>query len=449
MAKTTDLTNGNINKLLLGFAFPTLISNLFQQFYNLADTAIAGHILGDNALVAIGATSSLFSLIMTFANGLSGGFGIIIAREFGAKNESTVKSAVAHSLIINIIIGAVIFLLSLVVTKPILTAMNTPAAQFGDAYRYIIVILCTVAVPMIYNLEATILRSVGDSKTPLYFLIFASIMNIILDWVFMKNLNMGVTGAAVATVVSQLTASLLCLIVIKKNFPVLHITKSYFARDKKLTSDMLSAGMTMATMNSIFSIGSIIMQGAINALGETIIAAHLASRKLAEMFMQPLVTVGLACSTFVSQNFGAKKYDRISKAIRYSLIYCAVWSVISFFILWFLGAKATVLITGTGNAEVVRNTAMYLRINAPFYFVLGILFVLRFSIQSINRKIPPLISSAMELGTKTAAAFVFIPMWKYTGACIAEPLSWCMGAIYLSVVFASKMKKINQKSKAQ
>lgn len=448
MAKTTDLTNGNINKLLLGFAFPTLISNLFQQFYNLADTAIAGHILGDNALVAIGATSSLFSLIMTFANGLSGGFGIIIAREFGAKNESKVKSAVAHSLIINIIIGAVIFLLSLVVTKPILTAMNTPAAQFGDAYRYIIVILCTIAVPMIYNLEATILRSVGDSKTPLYFLIFASIMNIILDWVFMKNLNMGVTGAAVATVVSQLTASLLCLIVIKKNFPVLHITKSDFARDKKLTSDMLSAGMTMATMNSIFSIGSIIMQGAINALGETIIAAHLASRKLAEMFMQPLVTVGLACSTFVSQNFGAKKYDRISKAIRYSLIYCAVWSVISFFILWFLGAKATVLITGTGNAEVVRNTAMYLRINAPFYFVLGILFVLRFSIQSINRKIPPLISSAMELGTKTAAAFAFIPMWKYTGACIAEPLSWCMGAIYLSVVFASEMKKINQKSKA-
>ncbi|MCI5514936.1 MAG: MATE family efflux transporter [Oscillospiraceae bacterium] len=448
MAKTTDLTKGNINKLLLSFAFPTLISNLFQQFYNLADTAIAGHILGDNALVAIGATSSLFSLIMTFANGLSGGFGIIIAREFGAKNESKVKRAVAHSLSINIIIGAVIFLLSLVVTKPILTAMNTPAAQFGDAYRYIIVILCTVAVPMIYNLEATILRSVGDSKTPLYFLIFASIMNIILDWVFMKNLDMGVTGAAVATVVSQLSASLLCLIVIKKNFPVLHITKSDFARDKKLTSDMLSAGMTMATMNSIFSIGSIIMQGAINALGETIIAAHLASRKLAEMFMQPLVTVGLACSTFVSQNFGAKKYDRIAKAIRYSLIYCAVWSVISFFVLWFLGAKATVLITGTGNAEVVRNTAMYLRINAPFYFVLGILFVLRFSIQSINRKIPPLISSAMELGTKIAAAFVFIPMWKYTGACIAEPLSWCMGAIYLSVVFASDMKKINQKSKA-
>lgn len=448
MAKTTDLTKGNINKLLLGFAFPTLISNLFQQFYNLADTAIAGHILGDNALVAIGATSSLFSLIMTFANGLSGGFGIIIAREFGAKNESKVKRAVAHSLSINIIIGAVICLLSLVVTKPILTAMNTPAAQFGDAYRYIIVILCTVAVPMIYNLEATILRSVGDSKTPLYFLIFASIMNIILDWVFMKNLDMGVTGAAVATVVSQLSASLLCLIVIKKNFPVLHITKSDFARDKKLTSDMLSAGMAMATMNSIFSIGSIIMQGAINALGETIIAAHLASRKLAEMFMQPLVTVGLACSTFVSQNFGAKKYDRIAKAIRYSLIYCAVWSVISFFVLWFLGAKATVLITGTGNAEVVRNTAMYLRINAPFYFVLGILFVLRFSIQSINRKIPPLISSAMELGTKIAAAFVFIPMWKYTGACIAEPLSWCMGAIYLSVVFASEMKKINQKSKA-
>lgn len=442
MARTQDLTVGSTKRLLLYFAFPTLVSNLFQQFYNLADTAIAGHILGDNALVAIGASSSIYSLVLTFAFGLNGGFGIIIAQCFGARDEKRLKSAVAQSLALNALISVVVCIASLFAAKPVLRLMNTPEARLDDAYGYIIIILTMIIIPMLYNLEATVLRSLGDSKTPLYFLILASILNIILDYVFIKYLNMGVRGAAAATIAAQLVAVLLCLAVIIKSFKIIRLTKESFIPSRALLGKMLSTGMAMAMMNSIFSVGSIIMQGAINALGENIIAAHLASRKAAEMFMQPLVTLGTACSTFVGQNYGAAKYKRINEAIKYSIIYAFAWSVITFFVLFFAGGEIARLITGTASNEVIESTQMYLKINAPFYFVLGILFILRFSIQSIDRKIPPLISSTMELATKICAAFVFIPKWGYFGACIAEPVSWCLGAVFLIFAFKKALKSI-------
>lgn len=444
MANTQDLTVGNTKKLLLLFAFPTLLSNLFQQFYNLADTAIAGHILGDDALVAIGATSSIYSLVITFATGLNGGFGIIFSQCFGAKDYKQLKKAVSHSLIINIIIAAVISIISFAVITPVLEIMNTPTEQVKDAYSYIIIILSSIAAPMLYNLEITILRALGDSKTPLYFLIFASIFNIILDYIFIKYMNTGVMGAALATIIAQAIAMILCFAVIAKSFKIIALNKNDFKFSKQLFSKMMSSGLTMAMMNSIFSIGSIIMQGAINSLGKTIIAAHLASRKLAEIFMQPLVTIGHTCSIFAGQNYGAKKYNRISQAIKYSLIYAFTWSVISFAILFFFGGNLSQLITGSVNSEVTQNTSLYLKINAPFYFVLGILFILRFSIQSIDRRIPPLISSSMELISKLCAAFIFIPLWGYIGACIAEPLSWCLGSIYLIFEFNIAIKKVKQ-----
>lgn len=444
MAKVCDLTSGNTGKLLFSFAFPTLLSNLFQQFYNLADTSIAGHILGDSALVSIGATSSIYSLVITFANGLSGGFGIIMAQCFGAKDSRKLQKSIAHALIINLALGIIICIASIFLIKPVLKLMNTPQTQFDDAYSYIIVILAAIIVPMLYNLESTVLRSLGDSKTPLYFLIFASMLNIALDYVFIKYLGTGVKGAALATVIAQLSAAILCFIVIKKNFAVIRLKKESFRFNRLLFSNMMSAGMAMAMMNSIFSIGSIIMQSAINSLGSIIIAAHLAARKIAEMFMQPLVTIGLACSTFVGQNFGAKKYGRIKEGIKYSIIYSAIWSVISFAALFFFGKNLAQLITGSNDPAVISNAEMYLKINAPFYFVLSILFIYRFSIQSINKKVPPLISSSMELISKILAAFVFIPLWGYTGACIAEPLSWCLGAAYLIFTFKNAFIKLDK-----
>lgn len=443
MAKTKDLTQGNVAKLLLFFAFPTLLSNVFQQFYNLADTAIAGHILGDNALVAIGASSTINSLVLSFAWGLNGGFGIIIAQCFGAKDFKKLKKSVAISLSINVLFSLIVCIFGIFMSRPMLQALNTPAARLNEANSYISVILVFIIVPMLYNLEAVILRSLGDSKTPLYFLIFSSVLNIILDYVLIKFTHMGVKGAAVATVLAQLLSVILCFVVILKNFKIIRLKKNDFHFSASLFKNMMSAGMAMAVMNSIFSIGSIIMQGSINALGEDIIAAHLGSRKVAEMFMQPLVTIGTACSTFVGQNYGALKIGRIKASIKYSTIYSLIWSVFTFFILWFFGGQIARLVTGSVSQVVFDNTQMYLRINAPFYFVLGLLFTLRFSIQSVDRKMPPIISSSMELASKIAAAYLFIPLWGYLGACIAEPLSWTLGAIYLLFVFKKEFKRLD------
>ena len=443
MAKTKDLTQGNVAKLLLFFAFPTLLSNVFQQFYNLADTAIAGHILGDNALVAIGASSTVNSLVLGFAWGLNGGFGIIIAQCFGAKDFKKLKKSVAISLSINVLFSLIVCIFGIFMSRPMLQALNTPAARLNEANSYISVILVFIIVPMLYNLEAVILRSLGDSKTPLYFLIFSSVLNIILDYVLIKFTQMGVKGAAVATVLAQLLSVILCFVVILKNFKIIRLKKNDFHFSASLFKNMMSAGMAMAVMNSIFSIGSIIMQGSINALGEDIIAAHLGSRKVAEMFMQPLVTIGTACSTFVGQNYGALKIGRIKASIKYSTIYSLIWSVFTFFILWFFGGQIARLVTGSASQVVFDNTQMYLRINAPFYFVLGLLFTLRFSIQSVDRKMPPIISSSMELASKIAAAYLFIPLWGYLGACIAEPLSWTLGAIYLLFVFKKEFKRLD------
>lgn len=443
MAKTKDLTQGNVAKLLLFFAFPTLLSNVFQQFYNLADTAIAGHILGDNALVAIGASSTVNSLVLSFAWGLNGGFGIIIAQCFGAKDFKKLKKSVAISLSINVLFSLTVCIFSIFMSRPMLQALNTPAARLNEANSYISVILVFIIVPMLYNLEAVILRSLGDSKTPLYFLIFSSVLNIILDYVLIKFTQMGVKGAAVATVLAQLLSVILCFVVILKNFKIIRLKKNDFHFSASLFKNMMSAGMAMAVMNSIFSIGSIIMQGSINALGEDVIAAHLGSRKVAEMFMQPLVTIGTACSTFVGQNYGALKIGRIKASIKYSTIYSLIWSVFTFFILWFFGGQIARLVTGSASHVVFDNTQMYLRINAPFYFVLGLLFTLRFSIQSVDRKMPPIISSSMELASKIAAAYLFIPLWGYLGACIAEPLSWTLGAIYLLFVFKKEFKRLD------
>ena len=443
MAKTKDLTQGNVAKLLLFFAFPTLLSNVFQQFYNLADTAIAGHILGDNALFAIGASSTVNSLVLSFAWGLNGGFGIIIAQCFGAKDFKKLKKSVAISLSINVLFSLIVCIFSIFMSRPMLQALNTPAARLNEANSYISVILVFIIVPMLYNLEAVILRSLGDSKTPLYFLIFSSVLNIILDYVLIKFTQMGVKGAAVATVLAQLLSVILCFVVILKNFKIIRLKKNDFHFSASLFKNMMSAGMAMAVMNSIFSIGSIIMQGSINALGEDVIAAHLGSRKVAEMFMQPLVTIGTACSTFVGQNYGALKIGRIKASIKYSTIYSLIWSVFTFFILWFFGGQIARLVTGSASHVVFDNTQMYLRINAPFYFVLGLLFTLRFSIQSVDRKMPPIISSSMELASKIAAAYLFIPLWGYLGACIAEPLSWTLGAIYLLFVFKKEFKRLD------
>lgn len=445
MAKVQDLTNGNIKKQLLIFALPILLGNIFQQFYNIADTAIAGHLLGDKALSAIGSTTSINSLILLVAFGLNGGFGIIIARSFGEKDYEKLKRSFAQSLIFTFAFSLIIAVITPLLINPVLRVMNTPDEIFAEARSYILVLLVCVIVTMLYNLEATVLRSLGDSKTPLYFVILCSFLNIFLDWLFIAKFHLGVKGAAEATVISQGVSCILCAAVIMKNFKIIRLSKESFKKDIELAKDMLSAGLAMGMMNSIFSIGSIVLQVSVNGLGSNIIAANLASRKISDVYMQPLVTIGTSCSTFVSQNYGAGETKRIWKTIKYGTVYSAIWSAFSVITCYFFGRAFITGITGTTDLEIINNALMYVKINTPFYIFLGILFNLRFSIQSINSKIPPLISSFMELGSKALAAFLLIPHFGYLGACVAEPISWVLGAIFLIFAFKRAYNKAKMK----
>lgn len=441
MSNIQDFTKGSIKKQLLLFSLPILLGNIFQQFYNLADTAIAGHLLGDGALSAIGATAPINSLILMIAFGFNGGFGIIFARVFGEKNHEKLRRAFAQSLIFVFSFSLIIAIISPLLINSILRLMNTPDEVFFQARSYILILLVFVIVTMLYNLEATILRSLGDSRTPLCFVIISSFINIALDWLFISTFKMGVTGAAAATVIAQGISCVLCAIVILKNFKIIRLQKSSFRKDAALARAMLSAGLAMGMMNSIFSIGSIILQAAVNGLGSQLIAAQLAARKISDVYMQPLITVGTSCSTIVSQNYGAGKFNRIGETIKYGTLYSFLWSLFALVTSYAFGRFFIVGITGTQDSTIIENTFMYLKINTPFYFMLGLLFNLRFSIQSINSKLPPIFSSAMELISKAVAAFLFIPVYGYVGACVAEPISWTLGAVFLVFAFNRAYRK--------
>ena len=438
-----DMTKGSPLKLILKFLVPVLLGCVFQQLYNMVDTIIVGKGVGSDALAAVGATGTIVFFILGFMNGLTTGFTVLSSQRYGAGDYEGLRKSVGNAFVLGLIVTVIMTIASLLGMDWLLRIMQTPEDIFDMSKEYIVIICVGIIFTTLYNLTASILRAVGNSKVPLYFLIFSSILNVVLDYVFIKFTNMGVMGAAVATVLAQLLSVIFCFVVILKNFKIIRLKKDDFKFSSALFKNMMGAGMTMAVMNSIFSIGSIIMQGSINALGDDIIAAHLGSRKVAEMFMQPLVTIGTACSTFVGQNYGAGKIKRIKSSIKYSTLYSLIWSVFTFFVLWFFGGQIARLVTGSASQTVFENTQLYLRVNAPFYFVLGLLFTLRFSIQSVDRKAPPIISSTMELASKIAAAYLFIPLWGYFGACIAEPLSWTLGAIYLLFVFKKEFERLD------
>lgn len=446
MKKTYDMTTGSIMKAIIVFALPILLGNLFQQAYNIVDAAIAGHLLGDDALAAIGSTAPLYNLLMYFIGGFNGGFALVIGKYFGMSNRDRLKDSIAAMIAFNAVITVIVMALSLVVIKPILTLLNIPDDVFNDAYRYVIVVFFGCAITSAYNAQANMLRAMGNSVIPIVFLIVSSVLNIGLDMLFIAVFKLGVMGASLATMASQMVSVVLCFITIHRNYRDYRVSKSNFKFDKDLYSEMFSAGITMALMNCIFAIGSLILQGAINGLGKAVIAGHIAARKIVEIFMQPMITISAACSTFVSQNYGADRFDRIKKAIKNSLIMELGLAVLFNIIVFAFAGQLIGLVTDTKNEIVLSTARQYLFTMLPFYTFLGVLYVLRTSIQSIGRRIPPLISSTIELGTKIVAAFVLTKAFGYTGACIAEPISWTLGALMLIGVFIASRKTLFEKS---
>lgn len=438
--RVINMTTGDPLHLIIMFALPLFVGNLFQQLYNVSDIMIAGYNLGDDAVAAIGATSSIYSLIIGMANGMNNGYAIIVARSFGAKDTEKLKKSVALMLLLNIVVSFVFTIISVVAIKNILIIINTPTEVLDQAYKYIVIILLGMPATIGYNMEAGLLRALGNSKTPLFFLIMSSLLNIVLDLLFIAVFHMGVSGAAIATVLAQLVSVILCFIHILRNFPELKLEKKNFKFKMDFVVEMFMTGLSMGLMNSIFAIGSVVLQSAINGLGTVVITAHTVARKIVTLCMQPLGTLSAANATFVSQNFGANQMERIKIGIKKSCLAGFVWSAFILIIVNIFAGQLVTIFSGTKDADVIRYAVLNLRINMPFYFPLGILFILRTSLQGLGRKIAPLISSGIELVFKLFATWVLEPSFGYMGASIAEPLTWLLCMLFLLQAFYKTMK---------
>lgn len=419
-----DLTKGNPMKLIVMFAIPMLLGSIFQQFYNLADTRIVGQFLGERSLAAVGATSSINTVILGFMHGISAGFSLTAARAFGEKNEEKLKQTVAATVVLGGVTCILLTVLSLVFLDPLLHAINVKSDIFAESKSYISMILGGMIIILSYNVQASIMRAIGDTVMPLVFLIFSAFANIFLDILFVKNLGFGIRGAAAATLITSGMSAVFCFIYMKKRYPFLMPSAKHYRFSKELAAEMYSSGVSMGLMNSMIGLGSLIMQGAINGFGTDTINAHIASRKISEMCMMPMTAFGGAASNYAGQNYGAGKYSRVRKGFYTATLLTWIWSV---FVIIAVYAGTPFLvrqITGLDNSYIIRTACQYTHFNMPFYFVLGIIFVFRHSLQSVKIKLMPTLSSFIELAGKIIVSFLLAPKMGYKAIIIAEPISW-------------------------
>jgi len=435
MFKQVDLTKDPIAKSLLIFGLPIFFSSLFQQLYNTMDTMIVGNTLGDESLAAIGACTAIFELLVGFALGVGNGLSIVCARAYGSKDEELIKHSVGGSIVIGIFLTIAIMLFSTFCLYPLLELLNTPENIIKESYSYISTVTIFVGVMFSYNLCAGLLRAIGNSVMPLVFLIVSSVLNIGLDLFLITQMHMGIRGAAIATVIAQGVSALLCIFYIFKKAPVLIPAKRHFKFDKALYGELAGQGFSMGFMMSIVSTGTVILQSAINDLGYLIIAGHTTARKLNSFCMMPAATLGMALSTFVSQNKGANQRDRIVEGVKITNIMSIAWAVIATVILFFAAEPLVAMLSGSSEPTVLENGALYLKINAPFYGVLGILLGLRNSLQGLGRKLIPLVSSIIEFVGKIIFVWIFIPILNYLGVILCEPVIWCCMCLQLWFAF--------------
>lgn len=438
--KTThvlDMTQGSSAKLILAFAIPLFIGNIFEQVYSLVDTMIAGHFLGDGAIAAIGATSVLYSLLMNLAWGLNNGYCVVLSRLFGSGSKEQFRSGAAAMIKLNLGIGALLTVVSVAFLKPVMRLLLTPAVVFDQSYLYIVIILGGMLTTIAYNGCAGFLRAVGNSRTPLYFLILSSLLNLGLDALFVILLHTGIAGAALATVIAQAVSAALCGVYIYRNYREYLPRTSDWKVDRNLSAEMFTTGLSMAMMQCVFSLGSVVLQRSINALDTDIITAHTASRRVYEMLMIPMSTVSSATSTFVGQNYGAKRYRRIREANRKMLLVELIWSGFSVLVCWTLGRPLVVLLTATGNENIISNALLNLRLSTACFFPLGALFILRYSMQAMGHKVLPVLSSTIELVVKIISAAVLVPTIGYLGVAVTEPVIWCLCALFLAVFYVT------------
>lgn len=435
MASTKEMTSGAPLPLILNFTLPLLLGNLLQQTYSLVDAAIVGKFLGINALASVGASSSVIFLILGFCNGCCGGFGIPIAQKFGAHDYSTMRKYVWASLKLTTVMSVLIAIVTSLLCAFILRTMRTPENIFYDAYLYLLITFIGVPCTFFYNLFSCIIRALGDSKTPFWFLLFSTILNILLDLFCILVLGWGVAGASIATVVSQGLSAFLCYHYMMRKFEILQATPSERRFDRRLALNMLGIGVPMGLQFSITAIGSIMLQSANNALGTACVAAFTSAMRIKMFFLCPLESLGMAMATYCGQNYGAGKPERIWSGIKASFLLMGVYVVANFVILWFGAKYMALLFVSAAEVEIIKDTELFLHVAATFFPTLGLLCILRYSIQGVGYTTLAMLSGVSEMIARILVSVLAVPAFGYIAVCFGDPTAWMAADLFLVPTF--------------
>lgn len=430
-----DMTQGNPMRLILGFAVPLLLGLLFQQFYSMVDTVIVGHYLGVDALAAVGATGSVNFLIIGFCMGVCNGFAIPIAQEFGAKHERILRKYVANCVWLSVIFSVVMTVAVVLLCRPILQIMRTPDNIIEDAYLYIVIIFAGIPVVFLYNMTAAVLRSLGDSRTPVIFLVMAAVLNIFLDLLLIIVIPLGVAGAAIATVVAQAIAGLGCLIYMCREFTILKMTGDEWKWDRKCAGKLCGMGIPMGLQYSITAIGSVILQSAVNSIGSDAVAAVTAANKLAMLIVCPFDAMGSTMATYGGQNVGAGRLERVDQGLKACSLLGLFYSLFAVLIVYTVGDKMLLLFLEQSEIFILGNADIFLRISALFYFPLALVNIVRFLIQGMGFSKLAVFAGAFEMVARGLAGFVLVPHFGFVAVCYANPLAWIFADIFLIPAF--------------
>lgn len=439
---TKDMTSGSTMKLILGFAVPLLMGMLFQQVYSLVDTIIVGRFLGVSALAAVGATGSINFLIIGFCQGICNGFALPVAQRFGAKDYDGLRKYVGNSAVLSIIFGGAITLITVSTCRPILELMQTPADIIDMSYHYIVVIFAGIPAIILYNILSAYLRSLGDSITPVIFLVLSAGLNIGLDLLFIVTFHWGVFGAAFATVLSQAVSGILCLILIIKKFDILHLAHDDWRLDWRYSKYLLIMGLPMGLQYSITAIGSVILQASVNTLGSAAVASMTAGSKISMFVMCPFDALGSTMATFGGQNVGAGRLDRLGRGLRSAVILGAIYSALILVVLIFFGRGLILLFVSANEAAVIAQAKQFLVTNAAFYLMLALVNIVRFLIQGMGFSGFAVFAGVFEMIARALVGLVFVPIFGFTAACFASPLAWVFADCFLIPAFFHCRKKL-------
>jgi len=428
-----DMTEGNALKLILFFSLPILIGNIFQQFYQLADIFIVGRLLGENALAAVGASAPIYFMFLIIAFSFTGGLTAVTAQRFGAGDYEGVRRSVTHSVRASLVLSLVLTVILFTTLPRIMHILNVPESIYKDSYRFIMILGAAMVFIVAFNLLSGFIRALGDSKTPLYFLIFSTLLNIAFNFVLIKYCRLGVAGSAVGTVISIIVSVACCVVYISKNYPILRLKRQDWAYSPSFMREHLNIAVPMSIQFSILALSIMVIQAVCNSFGEKIIVGFTIALRIEQLATQPLMAIGLAMATFVAQNYGAGKLKRIRDAVKKTALVSFLISLILSLLMFFLGSHVIKSFLETPDPFAVSVGSSYLSISIMFYFFLGMIFIFKNTLQSMGRPFYPVLSGVVELLIRSFAAIILAARIGYQGIYYASPLAWLGGAVVVFI----------------